>query len=506
MDPLADRSTPAQALAIYAEALVPRSVIAVLGDSSDGVGELLSGLGARAVHVWDPDAARALANAEGAPRGVTVRALVREDFVRRDFDLVIVADLGLFADPAVLLADARRMVGEEGVVIVAAPNRESASAPQAGSFEYYELFDIVAREFDFVRMVAQLPFEGVTLVELGDDPDATEGVSAVSVDTQLGEQGSPPEVFVALGSQRDVRLDPYALVQLPPSARRAAALEVDIDAGAAAEAASAVSAAAVAVAVATTAALEAQLRERSEAAAVLEAALSERARQGAALSGQLEDFKASAHAARLAAAEELDELIARVDRAERRAAELQGEVTHLEGEGRSTEHGALEEMLRERAQVIRELEGELGRRDRLVRELAGALEDASAAPQPSAAPRPADTGESARLREQLDALALDLARREGEAQAARWSIQELERRVEIADRGATQSSSESDMAARLAAALDELDALRRALVQEHEAKARAEARAGLGGGATAGESVGAAGPGPTDTVARAEER
>lgn len=469
MDPKADRVSTEQALAIYAEALVARGVIAVLGDASAGVGELLVRLGARAVYLWDPDEQRALGQADLAPRGVTVRPLVREDLVRRDFDLVIVPDLAIFDDPGGLLADVRRMVGEEGAALVAAPNREVAGAGAATAFDYYELFDVVAQEFDYVRMIAQLPFRGVTLAELGDDADTGAGVS---VDTQLGEEATAPDVFVALASQRDVRLDPYSIVQLaasPPSPQDepsspGVAAVAEPDAGLLEE-------------------LNALRRERAEraeradAAAALEAALAERTRQANVLAHQLEEAQAAAQAGRLAAAEELDELIGRVDRAEHKAAELQGELSHAETH--STDHAGLEETLRDRARVIRALEDELARRDQLVRELAGALEDASGTPpHPAAAPDANAAEELAQLRGRLDALALDLARREGEARAAAWTIEELEGRLALAERAAAASSPAGDPAAgaRLAVALDELDALRLALVQEHAARLEAESR------------------------------
>lgn len=478
MEPKADRVSTEQALAIYAEALVARGVIAVLGDASAGVGELLVRLGARAVYLWDPDRQRALAQADISSRGVTVRPLVREDLVRRDFDLVIVPDLGIFGDPAALLSDVRRMVGEEGAALVAAPNREVAGAGAATAFDYYELFDVVAQEFDYVRMIAQLPFRGVTLAELGDDADTAAGVS---VDTQLGEEATAPDVFVALASQRDVRLDSYSIVQLPaspgdePSSPGVAATVVEPDAGLIEE-------------------LNA-LRERADAAGALEAALAERTRQANVLAHQLEEAQSAAQAGRLAAAEELDELIGRVDRAERKAAELQGELSHVETH--SADHAGLEETLRERARVIRGLEDELARRDRLVRELAGALEDAAGtAPHAAAAPD-TDPEELARLRERLDALALDLARREGEARAAAWTLEELQGRLALAERVAARPPAPGDPAAgaRLAVALDELDALRLALVQEHAARLEAESR-------RPGKAVDA-GSGPPGEVAEA---
>ena len=84
----------------------------------------------------------------------------REDLTRRDFDVAIVTELGAFRDPAAVLSEVRRMVGQRGVTIVMARNPESAVAegPETpSSFDYYALFDAVAAEFDYVRMVAQLP-------------------------------------------------------------------------------------------------------------------------------------------------------------------------------------------------------------------------------------------------------------------------------------------------------------------------------------------------------------
>ena len=144
------------------------------------------------------------------------------------------------------------------------------------------------------------------------------------------------------------------------------------------------------------------------------------------------------------------------------------------------------------------LEAEVARRERMVRELVGAARGARAAPPPvRRRPRPGQTRPPAhgeadaaavaaldrrqrRLREQLDALALELARREGEAQASAWTIAELERSCAAAGRcdrrrGRIRRRRPAGSAAEpLAAALDELDALRRALAQEHEARVRAE--------------------------------
>jgi hypothetical protein len=128
----------------------------------------------------------------------------------------------------------------------------------------------------------------------------------------------------------------------------------------------------------------------------------------------------------------------------------------------------------------------------MVRDLVGTLEELEvrAAPLPPdaaaqpAAPQGADKDdadamrglgeENARLRAQLDALALDLARREGEAQAAAWQFTELERRLAQAAESSTPANPVQGTDRRLTQALDQLDALRAALAQEHEARTRAE--------------------------------
>jgi chromosome segregation ATPase len=109
--------------------------------------------------------------------------------------------------------------------------------------------------------------------------------------------------------------------------------------------------------------------------------------------------------------------------------------------------------------------------------------------------------EIVRLRAQLDALALDLARREGEMQASGWRLTELERELTLAREeqsrmreelerndaavetpvmarmaavAATPVASASEAAQALARALDEIEALRTALAQEHDARKRLE--------------------------------
>src|SRR5206468_6834067 len=110
--------------------------------------------GARVVHVFDVDAARAKRAA--ATRGVTIAPLPAHDFDVRDgaFDLALVPDLSVLADPPASLARLRRVLGAEGTLLVAAPDPESVGR----DIGYYELYDLVALQFATVKMIAAVPF------------------------------------------------------------------------------------------------------------------------------------------------------------------------------------------------------------------------------------------------------------------------------------------------------------------------------------------------------------
>ncbi len=495
MDSHAPSVHPQHALAVYAESLAAGARVAVFGDASLGLGARLVEQGAHAVHVWDPDPARARTESEGAPRSVSVRAYATQDADIRMVDLAIVTDLGLFADASALIARVRRMVGSDGVAIVAARSAEVARVQVPRAFDYYELFDLVAPEFQSVRMVAQLPFYGVAFVELGEQDESSD----VNVDTQLGEAGRAPEAFVVVASQRGAHLDPYSIIQLwsPPREEddatgkeelaqahlRAALLTSQVQ-----DLRAQVAGAERGVEVAT--ALEESLRGRTTRAAELERALADRGRELAELSTEVEEMRAAAAAGRVAAVQ-VEELALRADRAERRAHSLEQELAKG-SDAQSRELVRLEEVLRERAKAARLLEAEMLRREQMVRDLAGTLDElqgAGPSPDSAAEDEPVAGGaddrttnesralaeENARLRAQLDALALEVARREGDAQATGWQIAELGRQLaQLTQEREEKTDFAGHPAPQLSQTLDELEALRKALAQEHEARTRAE--------------------------------
>jgi len=221
MSPASSAPT-ASALSIYVEPLATDARVAVLGDASGGFHETLFELGARTVHVFDPDPARVARLSDEVPRGVSVRIL-RDDLEVRDgaFDLVVVPDLGVLPDPSSLIVRLRRVLDARGTVVAMGRARTDGSpllrsaaddvfpdlAP--ATLDYPELYDAFALQFESVTMHGVLPFSGVVFAELGAGDDL-----AVSVDTRLADP-DPPGVFVVVAGRDASPLDPYAIVQIP---------------------------------------------------------------------------------------------------------------------------------------------------------------------------------------------------------------------------------------------------------------------------------------------------
>jgi hypothetical protein len=480
------------ALLVYAEPLASGAHVIVVGDAESGVAERLLDLGARSVHLVDPDPERSARAGRTAPRGVTIRPLGGDLEVRDGaFDLGVIPDLAKLDDAASIVSRLERAVASRGAVVALGRARVAdttgdvpfASDLGPAAYAYEDLYALFSRSFADVTLAGVLPFSGVVFAELGGEDEAP----AVSVDTRLAE-GDAPTVFAVIargGSDRTQTLDPYAIVQVPPReevprvnpAIEAAYAETRLKAD-------------------LFAAQVEELRERLvladvravEAAARFDHAASER---DAALTRAMEiEAVLAASQQTLGALERrvlgADDLVERVQRAEQEAAEaraqLTTDLTHL-GEAHAKETSSYEEQLRDRARVIAALEHELARRDQLVRELVLALDEAregnvltfeGAVPMPSVRePRAVDPD----LATKLDALALEVARREGELTARGWRIVELENevarlkaRAEMSPREEAPHADDVD-ASRLR---EEVEALRQALTQEHAARVAAE--------------------------------
>ena len=485
---------PALVLGVYGEDLAHGARTAIFGSATLGLAEELALRGARLVHVYDTDASRvAEATARSHDRSIFYAPLPEGgDVGVRDgaFDFVVVPDLSLFADPASIVALVRRVVSPLGAALIASPNAD-VKAPLLPAGEprhalgYYELYETIVAHFDSVRMIGQAPFVGYAVAELSvEDPEPT-------IDSSLAEsEGKEPEWFVVLASDRNLRLDPFALIELPVhhfiSSRVATADDLVV---------SAVPESGPSAAGTGTVLINILEAER-------EAALESLRQQEQAL--QAERFRADRVVQDLAAArEELDllrercrALGERVGDEEARSAALENrleELRHdpevaalrerlraLEERGRSlegsardaigehesevaklvgeheTEVGKLEVQLRERGREIQALRGEVERRERLVRELvmtnfptgpeasrvAGSSGDNGSSEGSNGSAevvsRPAEARENppgvdpslvADLSARLDRLASDAARREADLVGARWKIAQLEREL-----------------------------------------------------------------------------
>jgi hypothetical protein len=479
--------SPSHAICVYAEPLVRGRRVVVVGDASEGLGERLIELGARTVHVYDPDGDRAAAARD--TRGLIVRELPTGEFDVRDgaFDVALVPDLGAADARGDLLARVRRLLGRGGAALIGGGVGSSERA-----VDYYELYDRVALQFSHVRMIAELPFAGVALADLGLEGSAPE----VSVDTQLAGDAGAPERFYALAGQDEVRLADYAIVQLPAPAAsdwsattdarvldghaalaqaqlRATLLEAQLDELRAKvsrqppsqEQADRMSELEARVAETSARFQDAETRAADhykraerfshEARQIAEELSRERDRANA-LEGALGGAEGAllAMRARTSGAEEtllaresqlveaVTELeavreaaglaearLSRVGAAEAQAAAHMAEVAQVTEE-HAAELGTLEESLRERARVVRELEHEVARREGIVRELLARLEEESADPSlGSSGATPEGAVAADELRAMLDAASMELARREGQREELAWRIAELEQHV-----------------------------------------------------------------------------
>jgi hypothetical protein len=210
---------PSLALAAYAESLIAGHRILVFGDACSPLVDALLERGARLVHVCDPDPARV---AEGATRNtssdVSYAPLGEGGLGLREgtFELAVVENLAALGSNETLLKRLKRALSARGVALIASPNPDCRVRLLPGSIsgpgpDYYALYDLVASEFEHVRMVGQTPFVGYTVVDFAPDqePEPT-------FDTSYLRSGSQePEWFIALASQHPATLGDFLVVELP---------------------------------------------------------------------------------------------------------------------------------------------------------------------------------------------------------------------------------------------------------------------------------------------------
>ncbi len=210
---------PSIALCAYAEPLASNRRVLVFGNALASLSLQLLERGARSVHVCDSDAVRASeASARNRSTQISFSSLAESDLSLRDgsFELALVDNLGAF-NALSLLRTVKRALSSRGVAVIACPNPEAAfpllrsSSPAATSLDYYALYDAVAAEFEHVRMLGQTPFVGYAIADF-----SASGEPEPALDTSFVPGGAEePDSFIALASNHEVRLDEFAVIQLP---------------------------------------------------------------------------------------------------------------------------------------------------------------------------------------------------------------------------------------------------------------------------------------------------
>ena len=211
--------TSSAPLAAFIEPFIEGRRALVFGSALATTPRLLLERGARLVHICDPAPLRVAEAVErAAAPGLSFSTFSDEVLASRDgsFDCVLVENLGAF-DARAVVARARRLLAPRGVALFVTPNREATTPllpppePSAAPLDYYALYDLVAGEFEHVRMLGQAPFVGYAVVDF-----APEAAPEPLIDSEFIPRGSEePELFVALASRHRTGLAGYAVVQLP---------------------------------------------------------------------------------------------------------------------------------------------------------------------------------------------------------------------------------------------------------------------------------------------------
>ena len=130
------------------------------------------------------------------------------------FDIIFVPDGVDVLRRRSVLAELRRLLVRQGHLVLCGLSADRRGAPGGASF--YEFRDRLERLFSPVRMIAQAPFVGFSLVEYADDA----GSPGIELDTSLlevagGSSEAEPSDYVAVCGGAGVPLRGFTIVQLP---------------------------------------------------------------------------------------------------------------------------------------------------------------------------------------------------------------------------------------------------------------------------------------------------
>ena len=128
------------------------------------------------------------------------------------FDCIFVPDAVEVLRRRTVLAELRRLLVRQGHLVLCGLSADRRGAPGGASF--YEFRDRLERLFSPVRMIAQTPFVGFSLIEYADDG----GSPGIELDTSLCELAggeAEPSDYVAVCGGPNMALRGFTIVQLP---------------------------------------------------------------------------------------------------------------------------------------------------------------------------------------------------------------------------------------------------------------------------------------------------
>ncbi len=190
----------AEELVVFAGPALERARVAIVGMVDDAA---LAEVSARSIHRFEADPTRVSGDIAHFPGTFSVRDGA--------YDVVVCTDIAALTDVRTALVEFRRVLGRNGILVLASDNhdRNAALGTGKGGLGYYELYDTVALQFHSVRMYGAASFFGHSVSELGnEDPD-------VAVDGSLATDDKIPDGYVVVASQTEERVIPgYALIEL----------------------------------------------------------------------------------------------------------------------------------------------------------------------------------------------------------------------------------------------------------------------------------------------------
>lgn len=210
---------PSIVLSAYAEPLIAGRRVLVFGNALSELPFRLLERGARLIQVYDVDTTRvAEAATRNSSRNVSFAPLAEGGMAVRDgvFDAAIVEDVSAYGEPGALMRRLHRALTPRGAALIAMQNPDvrerllDHGLTPTAKLDYYGLYDLVAQEFEQVRMLGQVPFLGYAVVDF-----SPEGEPEPAIDTGfLSDGAEEPDYFVALAGNHP-GLEEFSVVQLP---------------------------------------------------------------------------------------------------------------------------------------------------------------------------------------------------------------------------------------------------------------------------------------------------